>query len=68
MAAKKKAASKKKTMTVKQKKDTAKGLGTGGARKAADALINREQQMKMILEGAGASRKKPSAKKKRMVA
>ena len=38
--------------TLKEKKDLAKSLGTGGANKAANALMSREAKMKAALEEA----------------
>lgn len=55
------AVAKKKPMTAKEKKDLAKKLGTGGAKKAADALINRQKQMEDAMKGA----KKSAPKKKK---
>jgi hypothetical protein len=37
---------------MKEKKDLAKGLGTGGANKAANALMSREAKIKAALEEA----------------
>lgn len=54
-------ATKKKPMTTKEKKETAKGLGTGAARKAAERIINRQKQMEEMMKGA---KKSPSKKKK----
>ena len=55
-------AAKKKPMTQKEKKETAKGLGTGGARKAADAIINRQKQIDEAMKGAKKATKKKKTK------
>lgn len=58
------AVTKKKPMTDKQKKSTAKKLGTGAARKAADAVINRKKQLEDAMKASGASNTKGKKKKK----
>lgn len=53
-------ASSKKPMTEKQKKDLIKKTGTGGVRKAGDAIINRQKKLDEMM---GAKRKSPAKKK-----
>ena len=57
-------ATKKKTLTPEEKAAMAKGLGSGGANKAANALMNRQAQMDAMMEEAvGEVRKKKTAQR-----
>lgn len=47
----------------KNGKELVKKLGTGAARKAGDAIINRKKQMEDAMKKAGAKKKSPKKKK-----
>ena len=57
-------ATKKKTLTPEEKAAMAKSLGTGGANKAASAMMNRQAQMDAAMEEAvGEVQKKKTAQR-----